>query len=332
MRCTNKTCATTRSAAINLRLRKRIRKLTSQASPEDVAACFNNAVFIVSAPRAGSTLLFSLLSQSPEIWTIGGESHGIYAQFPQLAAEDKEFSSGRLFDSHADTKTREHFLRFYLALVKKNNGETLIDDMPHSLRQRVVFLEKTPRNSLNIDFLRAVFPSARFIYLHRDPRENISSIIEGWRLGAKSGEFVTFRKLPDWPLGYWCFLLPPGWHGMSGRPISDIAAFQWQACNEIILQDLSNLPADHWTSVSYSDLVSQPADELLRLCEFCGAEGGGYLSSRSTGNLPLSASTITPPRKDKWKRHETEIQAVMPGLKQTMKLIDEAHKQKGAGL
>lgn len=312
--------------AINLRLRKFIRRLSAQIAADELDACFENPVFIVSAPRAGSTLLFDLLSRSPDIWTIGGESHGVYAQFPHLTSEDSAFTSGRLDASHADQETREQMRWFYLALLSDSNDRPLFREVLNGHAQKVVFLEKTPRNSLNIGFLQTVFPEARYIYLHRDPRGNISSIMEGWELGGKSGEFVTFRNLPDWPLGYWCFLLPPNWAALKGYPIAEIAAFQWQACNEIILQDLSGLPADRWTSISYDEFISHPSEELQRLCDFCGASTGEALRDTNEHNLPLSASTITPPRKDKWKRHETEISAVLPGLMQTMAMIDNVHE------
>jgi len=34
-------------------------------------------LIILSAPRAGSTMLFETFSASPELWTVGGESHEI---------------------------------------------------------------------------------------------------------------------------------------------------------------------------------------------------------------------------------------------------------------
>ena len=33
-------------------------------------------------------------------------------------------------------------------------------------------LEKTPKNSLRVPFLNAVFPQALFVYLYREPRES----------------------------------------------------------------------------------------------------------------------------------------------------------------
>lgn len=43
---------------------------------------FDRPIFIVSTPRAGSTLLFETLSQFPELWTVGRESHDIMEEIP----------------------------------------------------------------------------------------------------------------------------------------------------------------------------------------------------------------------------------------------------------
>ncbi len=306
---------------MSVRTRKYIKRLSAQFSPEEIRDYFANSVFIVSAPRSGSTLLYTLLSHSPDVWTIRGESHGIYAQFPHLSGENERLDSGQLDATHADETTARQMRVLYLALLKNIDDHSFYDKIQTGTARNIVFLEKTPRNSLNIKFLTAVFPKARFIFLNRDPRENISSLIEGWETGARTGQFVTFRNLPEWPLGHWCFILPPGWQSMRDKSLAEIAAFQWRACNEIILDDLSRMAEDQWLSVSYSDLISDPRTQLSRLCEFCHAEMGTYLQDRSTDNLALSSSTITPPKKDKWKRHEHEIRRELPGLQQIIERL-----------
>ena len=298
-------------------------RIAARFSSQEIAAFFDNPVFIVSAPRSGSTLLFQLLSHSPDIWTISSESHRVYAQFPQLPSPRNATRSGRLDASHADGATSTKMRLIYLALLQSHDGEPLMKAIEGGGTRKFVFLEKTPRNSLNIAFLLKVFPKARFIFLHRDPRENISSLIEGWAIGAKTGQFVTSRRLPDWPLNIWCFLLPPGWEEMRGKPVPEIAAFQWRACNDIIMEDLAKLPRDSWTGVSYRDLVDDPSATLARLCAFCRADPGEYLAGRTAENLPLSRSTVSAPDKEKWRRHEQEIMALMPGLTPTLQRIEQ---------
>jgi hypothetical protein len=94
------------------------------------------------------------------------------------------------------------------------------------------FLEKTPKNSLRVPFFDRVFPDAQFIFLWRDPRENLSSIMEAWR----SGNFRTYADL-DGFTGPWSLVLPPGWRTLDGRPLEEIAAFQWDSTNRIVLDD-----------------------------------------------------------------------------------------------
>ncbi|MBK7216095.1 MAG: sulfotransferase [Candidatus Promineofilum sp.] len=47
----------------------------------------------------------------------------------------------------------------------------------HSIR----LLEKTPENCLRLPFLQALFPDARVLFLVRDGRANVHSLLEGWR-------------------------------------------------------------------------------------------------------------------------------------------------------
>jgi hypothetical protein len=48
-------------------------------------------------------------------------------------------------------------------------------------------IEKTPDNCLRVDFIRKIFPDAYFIYIQRDGRNSISSMMEAWR---------HYRKIP----------------------------------------------------------------------------------------------------------------------------------------
>jgi hypothetical protein len=288
-------------------------------SPDRIGSIIHRPVIIVSAPRSGSNLLFEQLMQVPGFWTIGGESHAIFAAFPQLRAENAAFDSGCLGEKHADWDVRRMMRICFLFLVGNHCGSRYLA-MPEATRPATIrLLEKTPRNALNIPFLVRVFPDARFIYLHRDPRENVASLIEAWMLGLRTGRFVTFRNLPGWDRSGWCFLLPPGWRSMVGRSLAEIAAFQWSACNQIILDNLTQLPNDRWTTISYQALIEDSAGQLKRLCRFADIDPGD--ASMQGNRLPLSRTTLTPPKPDKWKAHEKEIIQLLPGLQQTAQKI-----------
>ena len=73
-------------------------------------------------------------------------------------------------------------------------------------------LEKTPKNALRIPFIRKTYPDALFVYLYREPRDNVSSIMEAWR----SGRFVMYPDLPGWQGLPWSLLLIPGGMALLG--------------------------------------------------------------------------------------------------------------------
>ena len=171
-------------------------------------------------------------------------------------------------------------------------------------------LEKTPKNALRIPFLLAAFPDALFVYLYRDPRENLSSIIEAWT----SGKFVTYPKLPGWTGPPWSLLLVPGWRELAGKSPGEIAAHQWKEAHDQILTDLAKLPADRWCPVNYADVVAEPQAEAERICAFAGVPWDKRVSE---GELPPSRHTLTPPAADKWKKNAAAIEPVLPKIEPT---------------
>ncbi len=283
---------------------------------DEMSQVFANPIFIVSAPRAGSTLLFELMSSAFTFHTIGDESHSIYGQFPSLAKENAQFDSGCLTEEHANTalcnELRHTFIKNLIDhhRIPVNKKQLLAAEKP------ITFLEKTPRNSLNIPFLLKIFPKARFIYLHRQACENVSSLIESWHFSQQAGHFVTFTDLPDWPLKRWCFLLPPGWREYRGKSIVEIASFQWRASNNIILSELNKLPKQRWTAINYQNLINQPQQELQRLANFCQVDTTELLSQLTPDNLPYSCTTLTRPNISKWRKHETLLTPFMVHYRQ----------------
>lgn len=270
---------------------------------------FDRPVFIVSAPRSGSTLLFETLSRSPSAMTIGQESHAVIEGLASLSPARHGWASNRLTAEDADPETVAQLTERFLAGVRAHHqAETLT--LP------VRLIEKTPKNALRVPFLHAAYPDARFIYLARDAHEAVSSIIEAWR----SRRFVTYPEIPGWP-GSWSLLLIPGWQHLAGRPVHEIAAAQWKITNEILLDDLSALPKDQWCSVTYSELVGDPQGTMERLCRFADL---GWTEDLRHRGLPPARHTLTPPAPDKWRRNAAEIEPVLAGLLPTIERIRKA--------
>lgn len=262
---------------------------------------FDRPVFIVSPPRTGSTFLFETLAQSPSVFTIGDESHQLIEGVPGLAPEARGFASNRLLAEDATPAIiSELRQRFASALRDRDQRPPL----PPGTRIRM--LEKTPKNALRVPFLAAVFPEARFLYLHRDPRQVLSSMMEAWA----SGRFRMYANLPNWTGVPWSLLLVPGWQQLIGQPLHRIVATQWHTTTRLLLDDLERLPAGRWSVVRYAALVADPEAEIRRVCEATSIEWDRAL----TGDLPLSRYTVSPPHPQKWQRHAAEIESVLPSI------------------
>lgn len=261
---------------------------------------FERPIFIVSAPRSGSTLLFETLARSPTVHTIGSESHEVFEGIPRLNPQRRGYDSNRLTSADCDAETAETLCGKFLALLRDRAGHAVAPDAPS-----VRLLEKTPKNSLRVPFLNAVFPDALFLYLYREPHENISSILDAWR----SKKFVTYPELPGWKGLAWSLLLIPGWRELSGRDLPSIAAEQWAVANRILLDDLEQLPRERWAAVSYAELVNAPQRTAERLCHFAGIAWDQHVEQ---GQLPASRHTLTPPDPNKWRKNIQELAPLLP--------------------
>lgn len=258
----------------------------------------------MAPPRSGTTLLFDLLAQAPDLWTIGGESHGVIEGIKHLRASAHDWESSRLTAVDADAATVQRLTARFLIRLRDRDGRR---PGKHS---RLRLLEKTPRNCLRLPFLATVFPDARFIYLYREPRETISSMLEAWR----SNEFVSYARLPGWPAPPWSLLLVPGWRELIGKELPEIVARQWAAAMECLLDDLRGLPFERCCSVAFDRLLCQPQAEIQRLCDWMGVEWDRTL----TTPLAPTHTVLTPPAPEKWRRNAAEIERVLPLIEATV--------------
>lgn len=281
---------------------------------------FKQPIIILSAPRAGSTLLFEALAKSSELWTIGGESHEAIEGLPQLRPGYKNSISNELTHNDADQLTiQELKLRFKSRLINKNK-----QPYDKESNSEIRFLEKTPKNALRISFLNQVFPDAKFIYLIRDPKENISSMIDAWN----SKRFITYPYLPNFH-NKWSLLLLPNWPSLIHKKNHEIATEQWKQCNQEIIHHLSKMPQEKWQIVNYEDFLKDPNKQLTQLAKFINIDGLDLCSSEP---LEFSEHTLTQPMKNKWHKNADVLSTQMPHLAPLVKDINDILTLQSASL
>jgi len=140
-------------------------------------------IFIVSQPRAGSTLLQRILGSHPNIRTTSEPwlmLHPIYA----LRGEGHE--------SEYDAGLAHSALQAFMQALPEGEEDYLngLRQMYGYLYGRVMegyeaqfFLDKTPRYYSIIAELYRIFPNAEFIFLMRNPLASMASMIDTWTSG-----------------------------------------------------------------------------------------------------------------------------------------------------
>ncbi|MGW8780877.1 sulfotransferase [Streptomyces sp. NPDC055796] len=264
-----------------------VRPVSAAAAPTACTA----PVIIVAPPRSGSTALYEALARHPGLWTVGGESEGVIEGVPELHPAAGGYASHALGAAHADRyggAVRAGFLAGLLDARGRNRP-----DLGGPLDPPPRLLEKTPENCLRLPFLLRLFPDATVVHLHRDPRDTVASMVRAWTHPG----FVNIPDLPGWPRRAWHLLLPPGWRRGLGDDLSKIAARQWAAATEAVLDSRAAGPPDiRWVDLDYAELSAAPARTIRWLERELGLPAGP-----PGRDLPLSATTITPPRPGKWR-------------------------------
>jgi Sulfotransferase family len=287
------------------RARMRLRQLSNYPALMR-GARVERPIFIVGAPRSGTHMLFLILRTSSRLehWR-PTEAHEVweYDYHPAFRGWD----SNVLDESDAEPQAIARIQRrFFLAT---GSGRRLLD--------------KTPRNSLRVPFVDAVFPDARYIWLRRDGRDNVNSLINAWR----SPRYRTYllpqpHRIAGTDPRWWKFVLYPGWRDDSEGPLEVVCARQWSICNERLMDSAAEIGSERWIDVDHDALVANPEGEIERLLEWLQLPSEDGLRAAAAGARHSPVNIVTPPEKGKWKRENpTEIEAIEPLIRPTMDRI-----------
>ena len=320
-------------------------------------------VLIIGCARSGTTLLYNVLSEVDELWSLGYESREIIERRHGPAARGWE--SGALSaddladDSRAELRAafdvaaapggywrRVNALRrglngtrFYNALKRRGRGGAgaagdVAAGVPGAglgvaravarLRRRLAppghsirLLEKTPENCLRLPFLQALFPDARVLFLVRDGRANVHSLLEGWRQPRLFPGYQTPVPVtsPGQTRGRWAFTLIPGWRELVDRPLVEICARQWAVCNAAVLDYAATPGALPALTVRYEELIAAPDATLAGVARFLGFAPGD-IPAYGRG-LP-EVNVVSAPGAEKWRAEAEALATVAPILAPVM--------------
>lgn len=314
-------------------------------------------LLIIGCARSGTTLLYHLLSEIDELWSLGYESKAIIER--HHAPARKEWESGALTAADLTPESRAYMLQqftaqaapgdywravhrlsaranrsgLYQAIKRRGRSEGAGSAAGNALpggglavfrglarlrnglappRAAIRLLEKTPENCLRLPFLQALFPDARVLYLTRDGRPNVYSLLEGWRQPHTFPGYPTPLAVtaPGQTRGRWAFTLIPGWRDLVDRPLEEICARQWAVCNTAVLDYATGAAALPLLKVAYEDLVRQPDETLSRIAAFIDLKPEDI---PAFGRPLPQVNAVSRPEAEKW-RQEAALIARVEGI------------------
>lgn len=196
-------------------------------------------VFFIGCPRSGTSIAVRLFSQHPMVanWSEAGEVWDPYSFFDPDA--DHHWSAEKA--SQDEIKRLHTIFEYYRQKNKKTR-----------------FVNKHPRNSVRIDYIKKIFPDAYFIHVIRDGRAVVNSIVNLINNDPSRGKI---------PLGGFC--KPLNWRGILRDDLVIQSAMQWRDIVKYICEKKDEL-GDHYYEYKYEEMCENPIDIFSSVYEFVG--------------------------------------------------------------
>lgn len=235
-------------------------------------------VFIVGAPRSGTTLMAVLLDRHSNI-AIGPETQFFTEFIPENWAAKIPKTHEQLVDSALTFKRIADFNldREQLLLHFKNYQLTFANLLRaiievHAIRSSKMRPgEKSPQHLQHIPTILDHFPEAKIICVLRDGRDVVRSLLE------------TPWAIPKNPRRLRLFCI------------------RWNDAAERTIYYQKTLPANRFMTVKFEDILRQPRPELEKICDFIGE------NFETTQLEPAQPSTVIPGWEKQWKNKASEM-------------------------
>ncbi|MDF1582304.1 MAG: sulfotransferase [Methyloprofundus sp.] len=267
-------------------------------------------IFIIGCSRAGTTVTFETIRQSPALLSFPYEIpqfwHSLFGPW------DNNWHSEVATRQDARPEHRDKAFAYFYARLGKGQ-----------------VLDKSCINILRIPYLHALFPNGKFIFIQRDGRDNISSLIDGWQhnkhfsLKPFLGEIPASIQIDNGQFTDWSFFLPPSWRDYNHASLEEVCAHQWLTANQMALDAKELIPEQNWVQIRYEDLFESPVEMFQAVFEQLELPFTDAIKSHCAKLNKRPTSIVNGlPQKEKWKSQNPEaISRIMPKIEPMLKKL-----------
>jgi hypothetical protein len=266
-------------------------------------------VFVIGCSRSGTTVTYETLALAPQFLSFGFEIPQFWNRLHGPLNNGWHSEAATAADArrgHRDAALRYFFQRLGPGWV----------------------LDKTCINVMRVPYLLQLFPNAKFVFIQRDGRDNISSMMDGWRMGRTDGRFELSQFFGPFPtpvainggeFSEWAFFLAPGWQAFSQSSLEEVCAFQWISANRLALDARPLVPVENWIHLRYEDVFERPVEMFREAFERLGVPFGSDIAAHCAHLQPTSV-VRGKPKLQKWRDHNPEaIERILAIIAPTMR-------------
>jgi Sulfotransferase family len=231
-------------------------------------------IVIIGAARSGTNVLRNSLTAFDGFATWPcDEINSIWRRGSTTLRTDE------LTARQATPQVRRYIRQAFVKLARKTNAQFVV--------------EKTCANSLRIEFVRAVLPEAKFVFLVRDGRDVVASALHRWKANLdlaytlKKLRYVPPSDLPRLAIRFASHRVRQFAHRERRLPtwgprfvgmdrllrtctLAEVCAEQWRRCVARAAAGLADLPEGRAIGLRYEAFVVNPAFELQRVFDWLG--------------------------------------------------------------
>ena len=125
-----------------------------------------NPIFIIGLPRSGSTLIESILTSSKENIISFGECNVFNVSILDQIGP-------KIYSEKFDNK------KFEFLINKESLNKSILEKYSqYSDIKHEKFVDKSLENFFNIEFIKSIYPKAKFIHTYRNPMDSVISIYQ----------------------------------------------------------------------------------------------------------------------------------------------------------
>ncbi len=234
-----------------------------------------NPIIIIGAPRSGTSFLSRIFSAHPDVMVL------VEPRLTWKYGNDAKSDMLSVADARPEVKK---YIQTRFSEVLEKSGKNIL-------------VEKTPSNALRVDFVRTVFPDAKFVHIMRNGKNSALSIRQFWQ-GSSTGfqgidparlhnrmKEIRLKQVPyyarefwgrcigsmQWSqkkkLGVWGPRLPGLDEMVRDLDLLEVACLQWRYCVEHACFAGRAMPNSQYLEIRLENFTE---DEMHRVLDFSG--------------------------------------------------------------